>query len=110
MEAFKNKNWENAEAYLNRALAVEPTSPIILYAKAAYLYAPERTSRDWQAAELILKDLMQQGILEPAIFLLLADIAQYDKNNIDETVLFLRRYLDLYYNPSVEIRLKNLGK
>jgi len=102
------KAWGAADTYIDRALAVSPTAPLLRYAKAVSLSVPSRPDRKWQEADALLRSLTADGYDEPAIYLLLADICQYDREDMEQAVGFLEHYLKLEYDPGVEERMKSL--
>ena len=81
---------------------------MLRYAQASLLYAPLRADRDWAAAEAILLALLAEGAREPALFRLLADIAEFDKLDIPAAIDYLNRYLQLEYDSAVVERLGRL--
>jgi len=107
-EEFCGRQWQAAAGYLERALAIDPASGLLRYAQASLLYAPLRADRDWAAAEAILLALLAEGAREPALFRLLADIAEFDKLDIPAAIDYLNRYLQLEYDSAVVERLGRL--
>lgn len=107
-KAFRDKEWDMAQGYLSRAMAIKANDPLLRFALAAFKYAPDRPDRDWADAERILLDILREGYRQPATYLLLADIAQFDKADMVSAVSYLEEYLRLEYSPSVEDRLRKL--
>ena len=104
------KNWSKADRLIDRAIAIAPEAPLLRYAKAVALSAPTRPDRDWATAESIVRSLISDGYVEPAIVLLLADICQYDKNDAAEALEHLRYCLKMGYDPKIEERVKALAE
>ena len=104
------KNWNKADRLIDRAIAIAPDAPLLRYAKAVALSAPTRPGRDWATAESIVRSLISDGYAEPAIVLLLADICQYDKNDMVEALEHLRYCLKMGYDPKIEERVNALTK
>jgi len=108
LAALREKSWKDADAYVARALAITPAAPLLRYAKAICLSAPARPDRDWVEAERLLRGLLADGYAEPAIYLLLADLCQYDREDKVEAAHFLAEYLRFEYDPRIEERLRGL--
>lgn len=105
---FGQKNWIFAREFLDRALAIKPSDPLLRYADAVLQYVPERLDRDAQKSEAILLALLKEGYRYPAIYLLLADIAQYDTKDTAAAKLYLEEHMKLIYDPIVEERYRSL--
>ncbi len=107
-DALQSKNWTEADRFLFRAIAISPADPLLRYASASLSYAPDWLGRDWQKADAGLLALINDGYREPAVYLLLADIAEYDKGDLPLARGFLELYLRLQFDPSVEARIRSL--
>jgi tetratricopeptide (TPR) repeat protein len=104
--ALERRDLAQAGRTVERALAVMPEDFEARYAAAVLAYRGGRAAE----ARSILEDISSEGCREPAVYLFLADIAQYAEKNRDRAVDFLKRGLDLRRDPDVEARMSELTK
>gem|GEM_PF-1130551 len=107
--ALQAGQWQAAGATLQRALAIDPEAFVLRYAEAALLYTALRPDRDWQRAEVLLEALLADGVHESAVYLMLADIAQYDRADEAAAAAYLASCLKLEYSADVAARLASLN-
>ena len=108
LKAFDKKEWEKASSLLARAQAIDDTDPLLIYARAVFQYAQNRKDRNWQDAKNILMKLLDDGYRFSSVYLLLADISEYDEGNFEAAASYLESSLLLEYNPLIEERLKKI--
>ncbi len=101
---LENKKLGKAEEFLKRAGKIDATNAILLYFKA--VLALKRNQVDLAIKEL--NTILEQGIVEPVVFLTLADIYQYYIKNIPKAVYYLKQYVHQQENADVLSRLKQL--
>jgi hypothetical protein len=101
---LENKKLGKAEEFLNRAGKIDATNAVLLYFKA--VLALKRNQIDLAVKEL--NAILEQGIVEPVVFLTLADIYQYYIKNIPKAVYYLKQYVHQQENADVLERLKQL--
>lgn len=107
--ALQAGQWQTAGVTLQRALAIDPEAYVLRYAEAALLYTALRPDRDWQRAEALLLSLLADGVHESAVYLMLADIAQYDKADAVAAAGYLETCLKLEFSADVSARLAGLN-
>ncbi|MDA8425297.1 MAG: tetratricopeptide repeat protein [Treponema sp.] len=102
--ALERRDLTRAADILGRVLALAPDDIEARYAAAIVAYRDGRTAE----ASSLLEALVREGCREPAIYLFLADIAQFTEKNGEKAAGQLKRSLDLRGDPEVERRLAEL--
>ncbi|HUW42521.1 MAG TPA: carboxypeptidase regulatory-like domain-containing protein [Rectinemataceae bacterium] len=95
-----------AAEILERVLALAPDDIEARYAAAIVAYRSGRAAE----ARSLLEALVREGCREPAIYLFLADIAQFNEKKNEAAAGYLKRSLDLRGDPDVERRLAELER
>lgn len=108
LKAFDKNEWDKANSLLSRAQAIDNDDPLLRYARAVFQYAQTRKDRNWQEAKSILTDLLADGYRFASVYLLLADISEYDEGNLEAAASYLEASLLLEYNPIIDERLKKM--
>ena len=103
-EKTEQKKYKEAEEYLQRAKIVggDSLSSDYLFSIIKYL------KNEYDLALESLLKILEKGNDEEYIYLLLADTYEQGFNDLENTKLYLRKYLECSYNPKVEERLKKL--
>ncbi len=101
---LENKKLGKAEGYLKRAAKIDATNAVLLYLKA--VIALKRDQIDLAVQEL--NTILKQGVIEPVVFLTLADIYQYYRKDYAMAIHYLKQYVHQQENVEVLKRLKKL--
>ncbi len=99
----KEKKYQEAEKYLNRAEVAGGSYLSINYLRACIKYLLS----DFDSSLKIVNDILNEGYVDSYIFLLLADIYETGFSDTEKTKLFLQKSLELSYDPLVEKRLNS---
>jgi lipopolysaccharide biosynthesis regulator YciM len=102
-KALKEKNWHNAETYLSRAEKTNAGSAAS-YLRGIMAFQKE----DYEQALSVLTNLAEQEKNAPHLYLFIADIYQYHTADPGRALDYLRRFLDLRYDPEAEQRMREL--
>jgi tetratricopeptide (TPR) repeat protein len=102
-KALKEKNWHNAEIYLSRAEKTNAGSASA-YLRGIMAFQKE----DYEQALSVLTGLAEQEKTAPYLHLFIADIYQYRTADPGRALDYLRRFLDLRYDPEAEQRVREL--
>lgn len=103
-QEIKKNNMQKAIIYLETAKSAG-ANPVISEYLHAVIYFKQG---DYQKAISILEQLIDKGSTESYIYLFLADMYQYKIEDLDKAELYLKRYLENMYDPSVSERLQAL--
>jgi hypothetical protein len=109
-KCIKSKEWAQADAYVNRALTVDKTDIRARYLQAVLLATKQRIERSPEKAREILTQLLGEGYTNPAIYLFLADLSQYDFSDTTKACEYLTSYLKQRTDIGVEKRLNDLQR
>jgi hypothetical protein len=103
------REWIQADAYVQRALAISPKDSRARYLQAVLLSTKQRGDRSPEKAKDILLSLLSDGYTNPSIFLFLADIYQYDFLDLKKAREYLSSYLRQRADSEVEKRLQAIA-
>lgn len=105
-QALAENNLIDTKNYIDRIFLQWPNNiSTSFYRAVLHLRNDEITE-----ALVLLHDLEKNGYVYPAIYLFLADIYQYKKNNIATAIIYLQKYLELGIDIEQEKRLQDLQK
>lgn len=108
-EKMDNMEWDSAENYIKRALAIYPSRIEANYLMAVYQALPTRKDRNPESSIEILENMLESGHQLPYIFLFLADLYEYDLLRKEPAREYLRKYLEKRYDAAIIKRLENLN-
>lgn len=97
----KEKKYKESEKYLVRSEQAGGSFLSIYYLRACIKY----NLADYEAALSIMTSLLDEGYADSYIYLLLADIYEFGFSDIEKAKLYLKKSLDLSYDPIVQKRL-----
>jgi tetratricopeptide (TPR) repeat protein len=103
-ESIADKKLDLAEGYIERAKAIDPVNPVLLYINALFFTKQEK----YTEAAGLLEQLVTLGYKEAVIYLTLADIYQYRLQNFEKAALALDIYVKMRPQPETKTRLDNL--
>lgn len=104
--ALEKKRLKETEELIARAEAVYSDDPVEMYLKAVYLLEIERA----EEAVKVLAGIIEKGFKEPVVYLTLADVFQYQLEDLKQAVFYLEEYLKVQQEPEVRKRLEELSK
>jgi outer membrane protein assembly factor BamD (BamD/ComL family) len=102
-KALKEKNWHNAETYLSRAEKTGAGTAAV-YLRGIMAFQKE----DHEQALTILTGLAEREKTAPYLYLFIADICQYYTADPARALDYLKRFLDLRYDPEAAQRVREL--
>lgn len=103
-DLLEQRRFGNVEELLIRSHGVNSLDPYHLYLYAVFLYEKENYSE----ALISLVQVVDQGYRFPYVHLLMADIFQYKLNDNTHALEQLNRYVNLYDDSEVVVRIKEL--
>ncbi len=103
-ESMDQRRWEEAGGLLERAKALNATDPVFLYLQALLAYRTER----YPDAVGFLEDLIDAGVREAHVYLLLADLYEKHLQDPGKAADNLAAYLELRADPEAGKRLEAL--
>lgn len=103
-EALKQGKIAGAEEYLIRAEKIKAGDPLLLYLKA--VIALKRNQPE-EALQLLLS-ILDQAIIEPYVYLTIADIYEYKMKDRENALKYLKKYAHFEENEDILSRIKNL--
>ena len=103
--AIAERSWEEAERFIERAERIEKDDPVGLYLKAVLF----RERGRFDDAVSALGRIIDLGFKEPYVYLALADIFQYDLNDMQKAAEALEKYLDMKEDSDIRDRLEDLA-
>jgi len=103
-DAIDQRRWDEARGFLDRAERVDGSDPVLLYLRALLAYRQER----YEEAVAFLDALIDMGVREAHVYLLLADLHEKHLENPELAKANLASYLDLRADSEVQERLKKL--
>ncbi|AEJ61832.1 hypothetical protein Spith_1571 [Spirochaeta thermophila DSM 6578] len=106
--ALQEGRWGEAEQAISRALEIKPDEPLVRFLAAVVCAMPARPERRPDRAVELLEDLLSEGYREPAIYLMLADLYEYDFKDLVKAEERLSQYLSLKQDTEAENRLAAL--
>ena len=102
--SLERKRLKDVDELIRRAEAVAPDDPVGMYLKAVYFIEIDRLEESIR----ILETILEEGYREPAVYLTLADIYQFDMKNEEAAIEYLEEYLRRRGDTEVEKRLEAL--
>jgi hypothetical protein len=103
--ALRERHWDLADAYANRALAVDSGDAVVRFLAATVHAIPARQTRNAPEAVALLLGLLEDGFREPVILLFLADLYEYELKDYQKSKEYLERYLRFKDDEAVRERL-----
>lgn len=103
-QALEKKRLGEVEELLARAEAIYSDEPVEMYLKALFFLEVEKVKE----AVKILEDIIEEGFREPILYLTLADIFQYQLEDLKKASSYLEEYLKVQKDPQVRKRLEQL--
>jgi hypothetical protein len=103
--ALRERHWDLAETYANRALAVDAGDAVVRFLAATVHAIPARQTRNVSEAVALLLGLLEDGFREPVILLFLADLYEYELKDYQKSKEYLERYLRFKDDEAVRERL-----
>jgi tetratricopeptide (TPR) repeat protein len=104
-QAIRAKNWAQAGTFLDRAQQAGADAAPAQYLRAILAFYQEQ----YTAALGFLAALAEQEKNAPYLYLFIADIYQYHLKENDRAEAYLKRFLELRYDPEVRKRLEDLS-
>lgn len=109
-QALQEGRWGEAEEAVSRALEIKPDEPLVRFLAAVVYAIPARPERRPDRAIELLERLISEGHREPAIYLMLADLYEYDVGNLVKAAEYLSSYLSLKDDAKVRERLSDVER
>lgn len=103
-DLLEQRRFGNVEELLIRSYGVNSLDPYHLYLNGVFLYEKEK----YKEALKSLVDIVDQGYRFPYVHLLMADIYQYKLHDDTRALEQLNRYMNLYDDSEVVLRMKEL--
>jgi len=105
-EFFNEKKWYEAKNYIERAEKIDIKDPVLTYLTAIFDLKngyPEKSIVN-------LEKLLENGFAEPVVYLSLADIFQYELNEIEPALEYLQKYIAIKKDKEIVKRAEELKK
>lgn len=105
---INSREWTQADAYAQRALVISPKDSRARYLQAVLFSTKQRSDRSPEKTKDILLSLLSDGYTNPAIYLFLVDIYQYDSLDLKKASEYLSLYLRQRSDSDIERRLREI--
>lgn len=105
-DALEARRYAEARKLLSRAAKLEAGNPMMRYLRAILAYRTE----DYEGAERILSQMLDEDLRRPYVYLLLADVQQYGLNDSDAAAASLREFLERRDSEEIRARLSKLSE
>jgi predicted Zn-dependent protease len=106
--ALRERRWGEADGLAARALLVAPRDPAVRFLAAAAYSVPLRMERKSRESITILETLLSEGFQEPAVYLFLADLYEYEEKDYEKALDNLEKYRRLKDDRELEDRYQRL--
>jgi tetratricopeptide (TPR) repeat protein len=102
--ALEVRELGQAAALLERAAAVDPDDPVLLFLRGVYLLKRGEP----RAAAEVLEEVLSLGYRQATVYLSLADIYEFELQDRVAAARYLQEYLRIERDPEAERRLQSL--
>ena len=105
-QSLERRDYLATEAALERARTLVSDDPVLHYLSAVLL----RKTSEYQRAVDQLEDMLDRGNRNPAVYILLADILQYDMEDYEAAREYLGLLLEIRPEKSIEQRIEEIAQ
>ncbi|MBN2534030.1 MAG: hypothetical protein JXB88_14165 [Spirochaetales bacterium] len=101
---FDGKEWDEAEKLIKRAQKIKPEDSVVIYLTSILYIHYEKYEN---ALEMLL-EIIKSGEEEAIVYLTIADIYQYNLEDPAKALEYLKKYVSIKYDETVNKRLEKL--